>query len=132
MEVQGIAKLEEELKLAESAYEAAKRESSLRHTWVVEAANKLAQTHAQNAWITVGTLIDFEYGRGISRARVEEITKQRWNYYGNVFDLHVRVILRDGSAGKRLCIVESSHFQPTKGFGSIDGERKPRAKLVAE
>lgn len=126
-----FAVLEADLNRATAAYEAAKQEANKRKEECDTAANLLAQAHAAKAGITVGTLVEFvEYGRGLSRARVEGIAKPRWVYYGNTFDLSVRVILRDGGEGKRLCIVESSYFLPTKGFGSPNGERPPRARIV--
>lgn len=127
-----ISDLENLVARDKAVYDAAREEAGVRGLALAASKNRLAQAHASKAGIKVGSIIEFEYGQGKSRARVEEIRKPRATYYGNVFDLHVRAILRDGSEDKRISIVESSHFLPQNGFGSVNGQRPPRARIITE
>lgn len=119
-----FAALEAELNRATAAYEAAKQEAYKRKEEYDTAANLLAQAHAAKAGITVGTIIEFAHGRSTSRGRVETVNRPRWL---DKFCVSVRVILRDGSEGKRLVLVDGEDFSPRDGF---TGKRPPRARIV--
>lgn len=124
-----IDKLEADIQEAHNKVSEAENTLRLAKTKENSLRNKLSEIYADTIGIKIGTIIEFNNGRGRCRARVESISAPRFVYYGNRFDLSVSYILRDGSGGERRVVVESSDFEPQCGFVS---PRPPRAKVVSE
>lgn len=112
----GIAGLKANLDRAKVAYDTAFESANLRRLEYNGAANRLAEAQAKLLGIETGTLIEFEDGGQTKRAVVSHVQQPKWSLHGE-FTLYAKLILRDGSTGKREVELGQDDFDTKTVFG---------------